>query len=53
MLSTLASKPIYPEFDTQHSNFFSEEKIADVAEFNQWRCLEESGQRLENVDQTI
>ena len=31
---------------------FSEEKIVDVAEVNHWRCLEESGQRLENVDQT-
>ena len=31
----------------------SEEKIVNVAEFNQWRCLEKSGQRLENVDRTI
>ena len=31
---------------------FSEEKIVDVAEVNQWRCLEESGLWLENVDQT-
>ena len=53
MLSTLASKPIYPEFDTRHSKNFSDEKIADVAEVNQWRCLEESGQCLENVDRTI
>ena len=27
-------------------------KIVDVAEVNQWCCLEESGQWLENVDQT-
>ena len=27
-------------------------KIVDVAEVNQWCCLEESGQLLENVDQT-
>ncbi len=26
--------------------------MIDVAEVNQWRWLEESGQRLENVDQT-
>ena len=30
----------------------SEEKIVDIAEVNQWPCLEESGQWLENVDQT-
>ena len=30
--------------------FFSEEKIVDVAEVNQQRCLDESGQWLENVD---
>ena len=30
----------------------SEEKIIDVAEVDQQRCLEESGQRLENVDQS-
>ena len=28
---------------------FSEEKIVAVAEVNQWLCLEESGQWLENV----
>ena len=33
-------------------DFFSEEKIVGVAEVNQQRCLEESGQRLENVDWT-
>ena len=41
----LVSIPTVPEF-------FSEEKIADVAEVNQWHCLEESGQWLENVDRT-
>ena len=30
----------------------SEEKIVDVAEVNQWRSSEESGQWLENVDPT-
>ena len=29
-----------------------EEKIVDVAEVNQWRCLEESREWIENVDQT-
>ena len=28
------------------------EKIVDVAEVNQQRCLEESGQWLKNVDRT-
>ena len=31
---------------------FSEEDIVDVADVNQWHCIEESGQWLENVDQT-
>ena len=31
---------------------FSKEKIINVAEFNPWHWLEESGQWLENVDQT-
>ena len=31
---------------------FTEENIVNVAEVNQQRCIEESGQRLENVDQT-
>ena len=29
----------------------SEGKIVDVGEVNQWRCLEESGLWLENVEQ--
>ena len=29
---------------------FCNKKIVDVAEVNQWRCLEDSGQWLENVD---
>ena len=32
--------------------FFLEVNIVNVAEVNQWPCLEESGQWLENVDQT-
>ena len=31
---------------------FSEEKIVNVTEVNQRRCLEQGGQWLENVDQT-
>ena len=31
---------------------FSVEFFFDDAEANQWRCLEESGHRLENVDRT-
>ena len=38
-------------FDSQHSKKISEEQIIDVAEFNQRRWLEETGQWLENVDQ--
>ena len=30
----------------------SEEKIVNVAEVNQWRCLEESRKWLENVNRT-
>ena len=44
MFSILASRP------SCDSNF--EEKIADAAKVNQWDCLEESRQWLENVDQT-
>ena len=31
----------------------SQEKIVNAAEVNQWPCLEESGQWIENVDQTL
>ena len=37
--------PIIPKF-------LSDKKNVDVAEVNKWRCLEESGQWLENVYQT-
>ena len=53
MVSLHASISSCPEFDPQCSCNFSKEKIADVAEVNQWRCLEESGQWLENVDGTL
>ena len=47
MVSTLASRPRVriPAFPFQR-------KSVGVAEFNEWRCLEESGQWLENVDRT-
>ena len=38
--------------DSQHYQFFSEEKIVDIAEVNQRRCLEESGQWFEKAEQT-
>ena len=41
-----------PEFDSQHYQKNFRGKIIDVAEVNQQRWLEESGQRLENVDET-
>ena len=49
MVSTLASRPSYPRFDSQLPRKFSEEKIADDAKVNRLHCLEESGQRLEIV----
>ena len=52
MVSILATGPSCLCFDSQHSwNLFGE-KIVDVADVNPQRCLEESGQWLENVDQT-
>ena len=53
MVSLLACGPSCPGFDFQHSpKKISETKIVDVAKVNQWRCLEESAQWLENIDQT-
>ena len=52
MVSILASKPSCPEFNTQLSLNFSEEKIVNIAEVNQQCCFEESGQSLENFDCT-
>ena len=53
MVRILASGPSCPEFDSQHSaKILSDEIIIDIAEVNQQRWLEESGQWLENVDQT-
>ena len=44
MVSIRDTRPSSPWFDSQ--------EIVYVAEINQWRCSEESGQWLENVDQT-
>ena len=44
MVSIRDTRPSSPWLDSQ--------EIVDVAEINQWRCSEESGQWLENVDQT-
>ena len=41
-----------PRFDSQHSRIIFRGKIIDVVEINQQHLLDESGQRLENVDQT-
>ena len=45
MVSILASGPSYPGFNSQHSKIIFEEKIIDA-------LVEESGQWVENVDQT-
>ena len=50
MFSIHASWPSWPQFESLLPKLFSEEKIIDVAEFNQRRWLEESGRQLENVD---
>ena len=51
MVSILASRLGCLEFNSKSSPNFRA-KIVSVAEFNQWRCLEESGQWLENVNRT-
>ena len=52
MVGILASGPSCPGFNSQHSQKNSQEQIVDVAEVNQWRWLEESGQWIKSVDQT-
>ena len=52
MVSILASSPSCPLFVYQSSKNLLRGKNDDVAEVNQCYCLEESGQRLENVDGT-
>ena len=48
-VSIIASRHSSPGFDYQCSKKNSEEKIVDVAEANQWCCLEQSGQWFKNV----
>ena len=52
MVSILALGPSCPRFDSQYSQKMFQGKIVDVAELNQRRGLEESGQWLEYVDRT-
>ena len=52
MVSILASGPSCHRFHSWDSWYFSKEKIVTFAEVNQCRCLEDSGQWLENVDWT-
>ena len=44
------SGPSCPSLIPSVPKYFSEEKIVNVAEVNPWRCLEESGQWLDNVN---
>ena len=50
MVSRHTSVPGRFGFDSQCSKKNSAEKIVDVAEVNQQRSYEESGQWIENVD---
>ena len=49
-LAYLLSDPAATGLIPNIPEIFSVEKIVDVAEVNQWCCLEESEQWLENVD---
>ena len=48
----LLPDPAGPGLIPSFPDIFSEEKIGSAAKVNQQRCFEESGQWLENVDQT-
>ena len=52
MVCILASGPSFPGSIPSIPQKISEDKIVDVAEVNQWHCLEESKQGFENFDQT-
>ena len=52
MVTILTSEPCCPGLISQGSQKFSDEEIVNVAEVNQWRWLEESGQRFDYVHQT-
>ena len=49
-LANLLLNPAAMGLNPSDPDFFSEEKRVGVAEVNQQRCLEESEERLENVD---
>ena len=51
-VSILASRPTAPNSIPSIPQKISDEYIVNVAKVNQWRCLEESEQWLENVDRT-
>ena len=51
-LRYLLPDPAAPGLIPSIPQIVSEEKTVNVAEVNQWCYLEESGLRLENVDQT-
>ena len=46
----LLSDPAILSWITSAPEIISEKKIADIAELNQFYCLEESGQWLKNDD---
>ena len=50
MVGILACGPAPPGLFPSVPKIFPEEEIVEIAEVNQRRCLEESGQWLENVD---
>ena len=51
-LEYLLPDPTAPGLIPSIPEFFFRGKMVDAAEVNQRRCIEESGQWLENVDQT-
>ena len=52
MLAYLLPAPAAPGLVPSIPKKILKEQINDVAEVNKWRCLDESGQCLENADQT-
>ena len=52
MVGIPASRLSCPVLNSQHSQEMLRGKIVNVAEAYHWRCLEENGQQLENVDRT-
>ena len=52
MITNLLPDPAVPHLIPSVPKNFSEEKIVDGADVDKRHCLKESGQWLENVDQT-